>query len=302
MMQGVKTILACLLLVVASAASAMAETRAPMTLEIGKDAPELRGTFEDGELCIRKCTETIQRIPYDQETAREAEEFSVDLVSLVDMNFDGFQDLQILQSLGSANAYYACYLWNFEKNLFEENEALEEIASPNFHKDTKEISSFCHGSATDNVEALYAWRNGRLTVLRRKTQSYAKDSERFVITEESLKEDGTLGTDFERSFSEEEMYRYLEGDAGVDQKTRDLMEAVSEQLLGSKILGNPEFHGEALTEGNGVTAWLVNLENGDQICFEVPYHSSGLYLNKGFEEGIFQIEFGEKIRLGKRVD
>ena len=248
-------------------------------------------------------TKTVQRIPCDEDTVRVVEEISMELVSPVDMNFDGFLDLQIPESLGSINTYYACYLWNPEKNLFQKNEALEEISSPQFHEDTKEIFSFFHGTATDNVEALYAWRDGRLTMLWRKTQSYEEDSGRFVITEESLKEDGTPGIDFERSFSEEELERYLQGDSGVNEKTRSLMKAASEAIFGTTISGEPRYHGEYTSpEGKHVAAWLVELGNGEMVCFEVPDGDTALYLNKGGDSGTFLINFGEVISLGDRLE
>lgn len=296
-----RTILACLI-TAALAIPGLSEATESRTFKVGEGAPTLTVTLGEGVIRIQKGTETIQDIPCDEETLREAENFSMDFVSLIDMNFDGFLDLQIPESLGSINVYYACYLWNPATESFERNDYLEEITSPRFDPARKEISSFCHGSATDNVEALYAWRNGRLTMLWRKTQSYDEDLGRFVLTEENLREDGTLGTDFERSFSEEEMDRYMQGDSGVDGGTRKLMERASEQILGFKIVGEPTFHGEALTEGKGVTAWLVDLENGDLACFEVSYDGSKLYMNKGGDNGTFRIEFGEKVTLGKRVD
>jgi hypothetical protein len=297
-----RMLLACLM-VTALVMPGGAEVMDPLVFKVGEGAPTLMVTFTEGVLHVAEGTKTVQRIPCDEDAVRMVEEMSMELVSPVDMNFDGFLDLQIPESLGSINAYYACYLWNPEKSLFEKNEALEEIPSPQFHQDTKEIFSFCHGTATDNVEALYAWRNGTLTLLWRKTQSYAEDSGWFVITEESLKEDGTLGIDFERSFSEEELDRYLQGDSGVNEKTRSLMEAASEAILGTKISGEPRFHGEYFSaEGKHITAWLVDLENGDMTCFEVPHDGSALYLNKGGDNGTFRIHFGETISLGERLD
>jgi len=279
----------------------MSEVMEPVTFKVAEGFPSLTLTFAEGEVRVAEGAKMVQRIPCDEDAVRMAEEMSMELVSLVDMNFDGFLDLQIPESLGSINTYYACYLWNPEKNLFEKNEALEEIASPQFHEDAKEIFSFCHGSATDNVETLYAWREERLTLLWRKTQTYEEDLGRFVITEERLKDDDTLETEFERSFSEEELELYLRGESGLREEDRRRMEAASEQILGTKISGNPVYHGESLTENKGVTAWLAELKNGEMICFEVSYDGSMLYLNKGADQGVYRIHFGDRISLGERV-
>ena len=42
------------------------------------------------------------------------------LVSLVDYNFDGYKDLQLLTAQGAQNVYYAVALWNEEKDCFQE--------------------------------------------------------------------------------------------------------------------------------------------------------------------------------------
>ncbi len=299
----IKRVLMMSLITAALAMPGGAEVMEPLTFKVGEGFPTLTVIFVEDALHVMDGTKTMQRIPCDEDVVRAVEEMSMELVSLVDMNFDGFLDLQIPESLGSINAYYACYLWNPEKSLFEKNEALEEIASPQFQEDTKEIFSFCHGTATDNVEALYTWRNGTLTLLWRKTQSYAEDSGRFVITEESLKGDGTLRIDLERSFSEEELDRYLQGDSGVNEKTHSLMKAASEAILGTTISGEPRYHGEYVSpEGKHITAWLVDLENGEIICFEVSDGDTALYLNKGGDNGTFLINFGKGITLGERLE
>ncbi|HPQ38083.1 MAG TPA: hypothetical protein PLW97_10605 [Synergistaceae bacterium] len=295
-----KIFMACLVAVIWTSPG-ISGVMEPVTFEVAEGFPSLTLTLVEGEVQVAEGAKMVQRIPCDEDAVRMAEEMSMELVSLVDMNFDGFPDLQILESLGSVNAYYACYLWNPEKSLFEKNEALEEIASPRFREDTKEISGFYHGSATDNVETLYAWREGGLTLLWRKTQAYEEDLGRFVITEERLKDDGTLETEFERSFSEEELELYLQGKSGLREEDHRRMEAASEQILGTKISGDPVYHGEALTENKGVTAWLAELENGEMVCFEVSYDGSMLYLNKGGDQGTFRVCFGEKVSLGKRV-
>ncbi len=295
-----KIFMACLAAAI-WASPGISEVMNPLTFKVAEGTPVLTLTFAEGEIRVAEGAQTIQRIPCDEDAVRMAEEMSMEFVSLMDMDFDGFLDLQIPESLGSINVYYACYLWNPEKNLFEKNEALGEVTSPQFHEDTKEIFSFCRGSATDNVETLYAWGEGRLALLWRKTQIYDEDLGRFVLTEERLQDDGTLETESERSFSEEELELYLQGGTGLLEGNRRRMEEASEEILGSKISGDPVYHGESLTENKGVTAWLAELENGEMICFEVAYDGSMLYLNKGGDQGIYRIHFGETISLGERV-
>lgn len=43
-------------------------------------------------------------------------------VRLVDYNFDGFKDLQLLTAMGARNVYYAVALWDEEKGCFREVE------------------------------------------------------------------------------------------------------------------------------------------------------------------------------------
>ena len=293
---------AIFLMIAFFAAPGLCGVTEPLVLEIKEETLTLMATFTGDELCIRNGTEIFQRIPCDEETAKQAEACSMECISLIDMNFDGFPDLQILESLGSVNAYYACYLWNPESGLFEENEPLGEIANPTFHEDTKEISAFFHVNAMDNMESLSAWRNGELVMLWCKTQNYVDHLNLFEVTEERLNDDGVLENVFERHFTEKQMERYLQGELPLEKNVLDLMGRAAAEILGSNISGDPRFHGEYFPEGQHMTAWLVDLENGDLACFEVPDDGLALYLNKGGDNGTFRINFGKKATLGKRLN
>ncbi len=87
----------------------------------------------------------------------------------------------------------------------------------------------------------------------------------------------------------------------LDEKTISLISKASRELLSSDISGDGELHGEGITDGLQVSAWLFNLENGDLACFEVPNDRSALFINMGYENGTFRVESGDKLTMGERV-
>lgn len=267
--------------------AAMADESPSLTFKVGDDAPTLTVTIEDGLVEITDADrERTWNIPFDEEMVSPVGG-SLALFSAIDMNFDGYLDLQVLASRGSHNVYYDCYLWNAQRDSFQKDRNLEKIANPIFDGARERVTSFCHVSATDHSEAEYSWIEGNLTRLWHRGLSYDDKTERFIIVEE-------------RHFTESQIERHLAGLPAIDDRTASQIHSAARVLLDSDIASEGRLHGEALTEGKEVGAWLFDLENGEVACFEVALDGS-LYLNRGTSEGTFLIEFGEEITLGERV-
>lgn len=267
---------------------------------VSDDGPALSVTFDGDTFYVRSKDEVISEI--QSEICEEAVKDDPSLcVSSVDANFDGFNDLMITETLYVPNPYCSFYLWNPETGKLERDESLEEIIGPRFDSEAKRIIGFSHGSATDNQETEYRWIDGRPTLTWRKTQVYDGDSDLFVITEEVRDEEGAMEVSSEISLTGGQMERFLEGEPFFDRETIDKISEAARELLGSQISGDGEFHGRSITDDKSVSAWLFELDSGEIACFEVADDLSGLYLNKGGDDGVFRIDFGDGVSLGQRV-
>lgn len=73
-------------------------------------------------------------------SSRRGSKFDFDII---DMNFDGYDDIIILKyTLGNkANSYYYCYLWDNKSRSYVEDKKLEELPDIYFDEDTKTIGS-----------------------------------------------------------------------------------------------------------------------------------------------------------------
>lgn len=130
----------------------------------------------------------LQEIPYNAAMLPELEDR--ERVIAEDMNFDGYLDLKIASSLGSANAYYSCWLWDSNGQNFVYHEQLSRLASPIFNPDVKTVYSFTHISAADSEETTYMWKGGRLWPVQIVERSYDADGDRLLIREYRLDEQG----------------------------------------------------------------------------------------------------------------
>ena len=282
--------------------AAGAEVRA-LTVPVGPGAPTVTVTHEKGTVEVKEGDSLIQKISYDQEIEGDLQESGVDLVQGEDMNFDGFLDLRITESVGVPNAHYACLLWNHKTKKFEKNEELGGLSNPEFDPETKKIKTFEHARATDNIYEEYEWREGTLTVLWRKIQGYDDERERFFVREERRKEGGEMVQESEHYMTEAALEIYLEtGEIPLlDEALRGKIALAAKALLGAELAGEGELHGVGSREGQPVRAWVFPLTKGEEACFET---SSGgaLYLNKG-DRGAFAVHFdGNTATLGEKVD
>ena len=97
-----------------------------------------------------------------------------------DINFDGFNDIRLLQFLPAApNLPY--YYWTYDPatQKYRRQKALEEITSPEFDPEKKLIYSFWRGSCCDHGRSTYRYINGKPTLIE---ESEVKEEDDKVIT------------------------------------------------------------------------------------------------------------------------
>ncbi len=157
------------------------KTSEVISFPVGKDAPTIRFIIKPDKIILYSSAnepEILQEITYAP--AVLADLLYGELVEIVDMNFDGYMDMQVLASSGKANAYYQAWLWDTATERFVLHEDLSALSSPSFDAATKTISSFTHVSAVENYEETYAFSGNKLVLLQAVKQTFDSDRELFV--------------------------------------------------------------------------------------------------------------------------
>lgn len=97
-----------------------------------------------------------------------------------DINFDGFNDIRLLQFLpASPNLPYYYWTYNSKTKMFDRQKALEDITSPEFDPQKKLIYSFWRGSCCGHGQRTYRYVNGKPTLIE---ESEIKEEDDKIIT------------------------------------------------------------------------------------------------------------------------
>ena len=165
----------------------------PRTLTLTADAVIVRAP--DGE--------EIQRIPFDPDalTDLNREYF----LTTPDINFDGYPDLLLIYSQGVQNIYYDGWIWNPETERYVYVPQFRMLASPTFDENARLIRTYEHGSATDHVDGVWAWRDGQLIEITRQEQTYDINTNLFTLRTYELQEDGQLALVREETLTEAQL-------------------------------------------------------------------------------------------------
>ena len=88
-------------------------------------------------------------------------------IVIEDMNFDGYKDIRIQQSMPAApNVPYYYWLWDKKKTKFVKNNDLEKITSPVFDFESKSIKSNVRANAGTYYDYEYKYIDSKLTFIR----------------------------------------------------------------------------------------------------------------------------------------
>ena len=116
-------------------------------------------------------------------------ELTEKLLTLVDANFDGYQDLQILSNCGATgNCSYDFFLYDPASHQFVHNEFLSNnLCSPDFDAEKKQISTHSNGSVADWENDTYQYKNGHYTLIRQEISAWDRQTEKVTINTYELR-------------------------------------------------------------------------------------------------------------------
>jgi hypothetical protein len=160
-------------------------------VKVGQGAPCVSLTVESDKIAVNDAGDPrklLQEIPYDAAASPNLGH-SV-RINAEDVNFDGYTDLRILVSGGSANAYYDFWLWNPARQKFVFHAALSKLSSPKFDAQSKTVCSFTHISATDSTVETYRFQDGQLRLARIIERIYDGQERILAVRQYDVDENG----------------------------------------------------------------------------------------------------------------
>jgi hypothetical protein len=112
---------------------------------------------------------------------------------IVDMNFDGYQDIRLLDEMtwGSSGVLYRHWLFDPQTETFVSNEAMnQQIGWAEFDAEQRQIRAFWRAGAGRHAIYYYHWVDGELTFIKQAEEQYIAEGVNLVIVQEQV--DGKL--------------------------------------------------------------------------------------------------------------
>lgn len=126
---------------------------------------EMEEKYGDGIVTLSFFLDVAERKVFQtMEVDIRTEELSYEIN---DYNFDGYQDIKILDMSCSSGTWYQFLLWNPVTGKFQPDEELSKISRPSFDKEKQEIyGSESYGSVQDGAWSVYRYMDGGLRCVR----------------------------------------------------------------------------------------------------------------------------------------
>jgi hypothetical protein len=143
-----------------------------------------------GNIEIRKGNDdrVIQTIENETDPGAVTPQQAEDVLSAVDANFDGNNDLQVLNNCGgTGNCSYDFYLYDPATNKFVHNDFLSNLSSPEFHDENKQVTTHSHGSASDWENDTYQYEKGRYTLIHQEISAWDRATNVVTISTYELR-------------------------------------------------------------------------------------------------------------------
>lgn len=125
-------------------------------------------------------------ISIDKKTIQEIKLDTIEIPHLYfsiddDVNFDGYNDICILNYEGAYTKTFSFWLYDKNNNKFKHYKGLDEIQNPVIIKNKNEICSKWHSGVSDFYLEKYFWKDGSL-ILKEKYEESKTDKIRLTTT------------------------------------------------------------------------------------------------------------------------
>lgn len=130
---------------------------------------------------------------------------SISSFELIDLNFDGHDDIRFVSRVTESGNRYTCYIYEPISGVFSENTTLNSLISPAVNSEEKTISSYHYKKtvepATEDTPAatiieagitVYGWVNQRFVPLSGEMITYYSENDIYKVSTYAPNADGDL--------------------------------------------------------------------------------------------------------------
>jgi hypothetical protein len=284
-------------LAIPSAKAGAEEAAYVATAKIHDSLPEMtfslyptgRSAQDDDGFPIWKLTVTSSAgvINDDLELSSAQEQWQyMKALNFVDINFDGYLDIEALRVSGANNMYSTYFLW--DKDKFVPAKGCEKLSSYTLHPENKRIYNYQQSSALTGIGERYAW-NGLTLVLEGYYDCDFTDTEnvyvKVVLNDREGKAqtvfDGTFkGTWFADNFAamEDAMHAIVYNTEYAGDCLTGTVETANNAKL--NVRAKPGKSAKVLGKlPGGVLLWLKEY---DDTWYQTVYNGKEAYVMKGY--------------------
>ncbi len=150
---------------------------------VGQKSAANVDTLQVTRIEVRRGDETSPHQIIDQlDTETPRSEIMLDVI---DMNFDGYGDIRIVQSRPAGpNVPYLNWLFDPASGKFVASPALNDIVAPQYDAASREIHSSWRDGPTRYGKDVYVYRDGSLLLLRKEVREYSAPKTYTLIRSE----------------------------------------------------------------------------------------------------------------------
>lgn len=144
-----------------------------------------------GDIQITEATknEVIQTIENSTDAGFINPARAQDVLAIVDANFDGYKDLQILSNCGATgNCSYDFYLYDPASMQFVHNKFLTDLSTPSFDDAKKQVTSTSNSSASDWETQTYQYQDGQYTLIWKQQSVWDRDKQTVTVSTYELRD------------------------------------------------------------------------------------------------------------------
>jgi hypothetical protein len=111
------------------------------------------------------------------------------VLAVVDANFDGYQDLQLMNQCGATgNCSYDFYLYDPKENRFVHNDFLSNLTTPSFDQSKKQVTASSNSSVSDWENETYRYQSdGRYTLIHKEVSEWDRKTSTVTVKSYELR-------------------------------------------------------------------------------------------------------------------
>jgi len=140
-------------------------------------------TFGDLDITAGSSSQVIQTIENSTDPGAIEPATATSVLTAVDANFDGYQDLQLLGTCGgTGNCSYNFYLYDPKTKQFVHNDFLSALMTPSFDQEKEQVMTGSNLSAYDSEGETFQYQDGgRYTLIQKQVSTWDRNGHTVTL-------------------------------------------------------------------------------------------------------------------------